>query len=54
MVVGMVLAARKEQLRQIALADEEERLRREEEALVRETETAERAQEEAAWAQRPQ
>ncbi|KAI8533336.1 hypothetical protein RHMOL_Rhmol10G0000900 [Rhododendron molle] len=51
MVVEMVLAAREERLKQIALADEEERLRRENEGFARETEAAEKAQEEVAWAQ---
>lgn len=50
-VVAAVLAAFEERLRQIGLAEKEERLRQEAEELARETETAERAQEEAAWAQ---
>lgn len=47
-VVAEVLAAHKERLNQITLAEEEERMRQEAEVLVRETETAENAQEEAA------
>lgn len=47
-MVAVVLVARKEQLQQIALAEEKERLRREAEVLERETEAAKRVQEEAA------
>ncbi|KAI8538348.1 hypothetical protein RHMOL_Rhmol09G0095900 [Rhododendron molle] len=58
-VVAAVLTAREERLREIALSDEVERLKREQETvekaqedLVRETETAERGQEEMAWVQK--
>lgn len=50
-MVAAILVSHEERLQQIALAEEEERLRQEIEELVRETETAERAQEEAVWAQ---
>lgn len=42
-MVAIVMAAREERIQQIALDEEEERLRREGEELVRETETAEKA-----------